>query len=37
MKTGLRVIEEQLETLKASGVYSEERVLTVPQGSKIDT
>ena len=27
MKTGLRVIEEQLETLKASGVYSEERVL----------
>jgi len=37
MKTGLRVIEEQLEALKASGVYSEERVLTVPQGSKIDT
>lgn len=37
MKTGLKVIEEQLETLKASGVYSEERVLTVPQGSKIDT
>ena len=37
MKTGLMVIEEQLEALKASGVYSEERVLTVPQGSKIDT
>jgi glycine C-acetyltransferase len=37
MKTGLKVIEDQLEALKASGVYSEERVLTVPQGSKIDT
>jgi glycine C-acetyltransferase len=37
MKTGLKVIKEQLEALKASGVYSEERVLTVPQGSKIDT
>lgn len=37
MKKGIRIIEEQLEALKASGVYSEERVLTAPQGSRIDT
>ena len=37
MKEGIRIIEQELEALKASGVYSEERVLTVPQGSRIDT
>ncbi|HZK29261.1 MAG TPA: glycine C-acetyltransferase [Clostridia bacterium] len=37
MKTGIGFIEKELEALKASGVYSEERVLTVPQGSVIDT
>ncbi|MGI6157544.1 MAG: glycine C-acetyltransferase [Saccharofermentanales bacterium] len=37
MKTGLKIIADNLNELKASGVYSEERVLTVPQGSVIDT
>lgn len=37
MKTGMKIVREELEALKASGVYSEERVLTVPQGSRIDT
>ena len=37
MKTGMKIVMEELEALKASGVYSEERVLTVPQGSRIDT
>ncbi len=37
MKKGIRIIEEELDALKESGVYSEERVLTAPQGSRIDT
>ncbi|HNZ63501.1 MAG TPA: glycine C-acetyltransferase [Bacillota bacterium] len=37
MKEGFRIVTEELDALKASGVYSEERVLTVPQGSCIDT
>ncbi len=37
MKTGISFIAKELEALKLAGVYSEERVLTVPQGSKIDT
>ncbi len=37
MKNGIRIIEKELEALKRSGVYSEERVLTAPQGSRIDT
>jgi glycine C-acetyltransferase len=37
MKKGIGIIAGQLEDLKASGVYSEERVLTAPQGSRIST
>lgn len=37
MKKGIELIKEELDALKASGVYSEERVLTAPQGSRIDT
>ena len=37
MKKGLKIIQDNLNELKASGLYSEERILTVPQGSVIDT
>ena len=37
MKKGLKIIQDNLNELKKSGLYSEERVLTVPQGSMIDT
>lgn len=37
MKTGLRIIRSELQELKEAGVYTEERVLTLPQGSRIDT
>ncbi|NLZ55543.1 MAG: glycine C-acetyltransferase [Clostridiaceae bacterium] len=37
MKTGQRIIAEQLAELKAAGLYSEERILTVPQGNVIET
>ena len=37
MKKGISIIAKELDALKAAGVYSEERVLTVPQGSLIDT
>ena len=37
MKKGISIIKQELDALKAAGVYSEERVLTVPQGSLIDT
>ncbi len=37
MKKGIRIIVEELDALKESGVYSEERVLTAPQGNRIDT
>ncbi len=37
MKKGIAIIARELEALKASGVYSEERVLTAAQGSRIDT
>ncbi|NLC41041.1 MAG: glycine C-acetyltransferase [Clostridiaceae bacterium] len=37
MKKGLKIIQDNLEELKRSGLYSEERILTVPQGSIIDT
>lgn len=37
MKKGIAIIAKELEALKEAGVYSEERVLTVPQGSRIDT
>lgn len=37
MKKGIKILTDQLNELKASGIYSEERVLTVPQGSCIDT
>ncbi|MFA6690946.1 MAG: glycine C-acetyltransferase [Saccharofermentanales bacterium] len=37
MIKGLKIIQDNLNELKASGLYSEERILTVPQGSVIDT
>ncbi|HZJ90660.1 MAG: glycine C-acetyltransferase [Clostridiaceae bacterium] len=37
MKKGLKIIQDNLDELKESGLYSEERILTVPQGSIIDT
>ena len=37
MKKGLKIIQNNLDELKKSGLYSEERILTVPQGSTIDT
>lgn len=37
MKTGIKVISEQLQALKDQGVFTEERVITVPQGNRIDT
>ncbi|NLZ70064.1 MAG: glycine C-acetyltransferase [Clostridiaceae bacterium] len=37
MKKGQRIIAEQLAELKSAGLYSEERILTVPQGNVIET
>ncbi len=37
MKKGIAIIAQELEALKAAGVYSEERVLTSAQGGRIDT
>ena len=37
MKKGIEIVNKELDALKAAGLYSEERVLTVPQGSRIDT
>ncbi len=37
MKKGLKIIQDNLNELKKSGLYSEERILTVPQGNIIDT
>lgn len=37
MKTGLKKISEQVQALKDQGVFTEERVITVPQGNRIDT
>lgn len=37
MKIGDQIIHEQVEALRAQGLLSEERVLTVPQGSLIET
>lgn len=37
MKTGLKIIRNGLRELKDAGVYTEERVLTLPQGPRIDT
>lgn len=36
-KSGMKKIEDQLQNLKDSGLYSEERVLTCPQGNRIVT
>jgi len=37
MKTGLKLIKSELRKMKEAGVYTEERVLTLPQGPRIDT
>ncbi len=37
MKKGIEIIAKEVDDLKAAGLFSEERVLTVPQGSRIDT
>ena len=37
MKKGIEIVNQELDALKAAGLYSEERVLTVAQGSRIDT
>lgn len=37
MKKGIEFIAKEVEALKAAGLYSEERVLTAAQGSRIDT
>lgn len=37
MKTGNRIIADQLQELKDQGLFSEERVITVPQSNRIDT
>lgn len=37
MKKGIEIVNKELDALKAAGLYSEERVLTVAQGSRIDT
>lgn len=37
MKTGIKILSQQLNALKEAGVYTEERVITVPQGNRIDT
>ncbi|MDI9499147.1 MAG: glycine C-acetyltransferase [Bacillota bacterium] len=36
-KTGIQIITRQLEELRSAGVYTEERVITGPQGTRIDT
>ncbi len=37
MKTGLKIIREEIQKLKDAGVYTEERILTKAQGARIDT
>lgn len=37
MKTGIKLITEQVQALKNQGVFTEERVITVPQGNRINT
>ncbi len=36
-KMGIQIIARQLEELRSAGVYTEERVITGPQGTRIDT
>ncbi|HZW97599.1 MAG TPA: glycine C-acetyltransferase [Bacillota bacterium] len=37
MKTGLKLIGEEIQKLKDAKVYTQERILTKPQGARIDT
>ena len=37
MKTALKQIESELDTIRASGTWREERIITSPQSSRIDT
>ena len=37
MKTALKQIESELDTIHASGTWREERIITSPQSSRIDT
>jgi glycine C-acetyltransferase len=37
MKTALQDIRKQLDEIRASGTWREERVITTPQTSRIDT
>lgn len=37
MKIGLKLIRDDIRKLKNAGVYTEERILTKPQGARIDT
>ena len=37
MKSALEAITQELEDIKAAGTWREERIITTPQGSRIDT
>lgn len=37
MKSALEAITQELEAIKAAGTWREERIITTPQGSRIDT
>lgn len=37
MKSAIKILSDQLQELKDAGVFTEERVITVPQGNRIHT
>ena len=37
MKSALRAFEAELEAIRAAGTWREERIITTPQRSRIDT
>ena len=37
MKTALNLINEELAAIRAAGTWREERIITTPQRSRIDT
>ncbi|SHI26685.1 glycine C-acetyltransferase [Desulfosporosinus lacus] len=37
MKTAIKYIKQEIETIKETGTYKEERIITTPQSSRIDT
>ncbi|KJS85848.1 aminotransferase class I/II-fold pyridoxal phosphate-dependent enzyme, partial [Desulfosporosinus sp. BICA1-9] len=37
MKTAVKYIKQEIETINEAGTYKEERIITTPQSSRIDT